>query len=54
MEMARNGRQMRKFIRYANVMEEIKEEQLEVLHDTKNRYVGITPNDLIVMFENND
>lgn len=48
-----NKRQMTKKIRYSNVIEEIKDEKLEVLSDTKNHYVGITSTGLIVMFENN-
>lgn len=45
--------QMTKKIRYANVVEESQSEQLEILSDTKNHLVGITPDGLIVMFENN-
>ncbi len=44
---------MTKKIRYANVIEETQKEQLEILSDTKNHLVGITPDGLIVMFENN-
>ncbi|RKJ71486.1 hypothetical protein D7X33_22265 [Butyricicoccus sp. 1XD8-22] len=45
--------QMTKKIRYANVIEESQSEKLEILSDTKDRFVGITPDGLIVMFENN-
>ncbi|GIN22625.1 hypothetical protein J1TS3_37590 [Siminovitchia fordii] len=44
---------MKKKIRYANVIEEIRDEQLEILSDTKNHIAGMTKSGLIVMFENN-
>ncbi|WP_405101503.1 hypothetical protein [Oceanobacillus sp. FSL H7-0719] len=46
-------RQMLRKIRYANVIEEIRDEQLEILSDTEKHFAGMTPNGLIVMFENN-
>lgn len=54
MKMACDGRQMRKFIRYSNVIEEVRDEQLEILSDTENHLVGMVSSGLIVMFENND
>ena len=45
--------QMTRKIRYSNVIEEIRDEQLETLSDTKKHFVGMTKNGLIVMFENN-
>ena len=51
-ELARD-RQMTRKIRYADVIEEVKDEQLEILSDTNNHIVGITKSGLIVMFENN-
>ena len=45
--------QMTRKIRYSNVIEEIRDEQLETLSDTKNHFVGMTRSGLIVMFENN-
>lgn len=53
MKKAKDGRQMRRFIRYANVLEEVRDERLVTLADTPERYVGMTPSGLIVMFENN-
>lgn len=53
MELARQGKQMKRFIRYSDVKEEIEEEQLNTLHDSKSRYVGINNNGIIAMFENN-
>lgn len=51
-EKARS-RQMLRQIRYSNVIEEIQEEGLETLFDSKSRFVGMTDSGLIVMFENN-
>ncbi|WP_368900808.1 hypothetical protein [Oceanobacillus oncorhynchi] len=47
------GLQMTRKIRYSNVIEEIREEELQTLSDTKEHYAGITRSGLIVMFENN-
>jgi hypothetical protein len=48
-----NKRQMLRKIRYANVLEEVRDERLEILADTTDHLVGMTPTGLIVMFENN-
>lgn len=49
----RNLQMLRK-IRYANVIEEIKEEQLEILSDSEKHFSGMTKDGLIVMYENNN
>lgn len=46
-------RQMIRKIRYSNVIEEVREEELEALSDSENHFVGVTNTGLIVMFENN-
>lgn len=48
------GLQMTKRIRYSNVIEEMRDEQLELLSDSPDRLVGMTGTGLIVMFENNN
>lgn len=53
MKLSRKGKQMRRFIRYSNVIEEIREEELKSLSDSEKHFVGMTNTGLIVMFENN-
>ncbi|MDC6267332.1 hypothetical protein [Lysinibacillus fusiformis] len=45
--------QMTRKIRYANPINEIRDDQMEILSDTESHLAAITKDGLIVMFENN-